>query len=291
MATLKELLNNKKTIRVVTHDGEFHADEVASIALLELFFPQNHFEVTRLPQETSQDILDQYDIVINIGKVLDPENCRFVHNKYETEKGTTGLIWAEMKSILGSECDICVLYLSIDYYVSKFDAHEKSIENSGEYRYTFSERILGTTRFEIAIKFAKESIKPAKKEAEYLYKIKQIASSAEVIDGFIFLPPKEEGEHYILWKEVINGQLMPDISGMVRYNPKIEFWEITLAPLYPGFFHDSYFTKGLEFDHFEWKKEVGAYFMTKHFAAAREKKSIMKIIKKYNEALENSKER
>jgi len=283
MANLKELLNKEQTIRVVTHDGEYKAGEVASITLLKLFFPKNNFEVTRLPQETSQETLDQYDIIINIGKVFDPKNCRFVHNQYDSEKSFAGLVWTEIKSVLGVDSDF---YPNIEQKVSEIDAFEKSIKKPRGF--AFSRRILQTPNFEFAINFVTGVFETFKKEAEDLNKIKQIATSAEaIIDGFVFLPPIGKFENHSLWKEVINGELMPDISGIVRFNERKKLWEAILAPSSPR--DDADITKGLAFN-LDWEKELDLDFLNSWAGYAKEKEPIMALIKKYNEALENSKE-
>jgi uncharacterized UPF0160 family protein len=85
---------NDKTI--VTHDGNFHADDVFSIAALKCIFPSFNLVRTR-----DLEIISQADIVLDVGGEYDPETGRFDHHQRggagEREDGTPyssfGLIW------------------------------------------------------------------------------------------------------------------------------------------------------------------------------------------------------
>ncbi|MCP5078559.1 MAG: MYG1 family protein, partial [Psychromonas sp.] len=57
---------NDKTI--VTHDGNFHADDVFSIAALKCVFPSFNLIRTR-----DAEIIKQGDIVLDVGGEYDPE--------------------------------------------------------------------------------------------------------------------------------------------------------------------------------------------------------------------------
>jgi len=85
---------NDKTI--VTHDGNFHADDVFSVAALRCVFPS--FELIRT---RDTEVMDKADIVLDVGGEYDPEAGRFDHHQRggggEREDGTPyssfGLIW------------------------------------------------------------------------------------------------------------------------------------------------------------------------------------------------------
>lgn len=85
---------NDKTI--VTHNGNFHADDVFSIAALKCIFPSFKLIRTR-----DLDLISKADFVIDVGGEYDPEAGRFDHHQRggagEREDGipysSFGLIW------------------------------------------------------------------------------------------------------------------------------------------------------------------------------------------------------
>ena len=85
---------NDKTI--ATHNGNFHADDVFSIAALKCIFPSFNLIRTR-----DLDIIAKTDIVLDVGGVYDPDTGRFDHHQRggagQRENGipysSFGLIW------------------------------------------------------------------------------------------------------------------------------------------------------------------------------------------------------
>jgi len=85
---------NDKTI--VTHNGNFHADDVFSIAALKSIFPSFKLIRTR-----DSEIIANADIVVDVGSEYDAESGRFDHHQRggagERENGipysSFGLIW------------------------------------------------------------------------------------------------------------------------------------------------------------------------------------------------------
>ena len=85
---------NDKTI--ATHNGNFHADDVFSIAALKCIFPSFNLIRTR-----DLDIIAKADIVLDVGGVYDPDTGRFDHHQRgcagQRENGipysSFGLIW------------------------------------------------------------------------------------------------------------------------------------------------------------------------------------------------------
>lgn len=86
----KELIN-KEIVRLVTHNGRFHADDVASYAILDIIFPNNVLHRTR-----DVGIIESADIVFDVG------GGQFDHHmsdkKYRAcglPYASVGLIWEE----------------------------------------------------------------------------------------------------------------------------------------------------------------------------------------------------
>lgn len=86
-----------KKVKIVTHDSRFHADDVFSIATLDLVF-DGKIKVTRTRDEK---LINEADIVLDVGSIYDPEKNRFDHHQKEgagiRENGipyaSFGLIW------------------------------------------------------------------------------------------------------------------------------------------------------------------------------------------------------
>lgn len=86
-----------KKIKIVTHDSRFHADDVFAVATLSLVF-KGKIKVTRTRDEK---IINNADIVLDVGNIYDPEKNRFDHHQPEgagvRENGipyaSFGLIW------------------------------------------------------------------------------------------------------------------------------------------------------------------------------------------------------
>jgi uncharacterized UPF0160 family protein len=82
-----------------THSGSFHADEVLSAAVLRMANPSITLLRTR-----DQAKLDAADIVFDVGRVFNPETCRFDHHQLEFSEARAngipfssfGLIWREL---------------------------------------------------------------------------------------------------------------------------------------------------------------------------------------------------
>ncbi len=83
-------------ITIATHNGNFHADDVFSIAALKLIFPSFNLVRTR-----DYDVMDKADLVIDVGGIYDAEKGRFDHHQKggagarenEIPYSSFGLVW------------------------------------------------------------------------------------------------------------------------------------------------------------------------------------------------------
>ena len=83
-------------ITIATHNGNFHADDVFSIAALKNIFPAFNLVRTR-----DLEVIGKADVVIDVGGIYDPETGRFDHHQRggagERENGipysSFGLVW------------------------------------------------------------------------------------------------------------------------------------------------------------------------------------------------------
>jgi uncharacterized UPF0160 family protein len=92
--------NNKNLIKLVTHNGSFHADDIFAASLLSLMLDKNGktYEIVRT---RDPEIINNGNYVFDVGGVYDPENNRFDHHqvggagKHENgiEYASFGLVW------------------------------------------------------------------------------------------------------------------------------------------------------------------------------------------------------
>ena len=77
---------------IATHSGMFHADEVTAVALLaEFYYDEYAYDVIRT--RDAEEINDA-DIVVDVGGVLDSVNRRFDHHQvsYTGSRSSAGLV-------------------------------------------------------------------------------------------------------------------------------------------------------------------------------------------------------
>lgn len=87
-----------KKIRIVTHNGGFHADDVFGVSALLLLLGDKNVEIIR---SREQSVIDSADYVLDVGFVYDASLKRFDHHQKEgggkRENGipyaSFGLIW------------------------------------------------------------------------------------------------------------------------------------------------------------------------------------------------------
>lgn len=81
--------------RAVTHNGQFHPDDVFSAVVIEKIFPGVEIVRTRDPK-----VIDSADLVFDVGRVYDPDEQRFDHHQpaaplreNEIPYSAFGLLW------------------------------------------------------------------------------------------------------------------------------------------------------------------------------------------------------
>lgn len=76
----------KKTIKVATHNGKFHPDEVLACAVLSLWAEKNNSKL-KITRTRDQKFIDEAEIVVDVGMVYDGDKKRFDHH----QKGGAGV--------------------------------------------------------------------------------------------------------------------------------------------------------------------------------------------------------
>ena len=120
-------------MKIATHNGVFHADEVFAVAALSLLLPDFNF-ATDVVRTRVQALIDQADVVIDVGGVYDAEAGRFDHHQSGgagarwngIPYASFGLVWKKYGAeIAGSEA----VAEEVDYQlVQAIDAHDCGVE-------------------------------------------------------------------------------------------------------------------------------------------------------------------
>jgi len=149
--------DEKKKMRIVTHSGKIHSDEVASIALLTGYFAHKNVDVSVLRTRDPENFLET-DILVDVGLEYDHNLLRYDHHqkdfneKWSNDNGdrnniplsSAGLVWRHY----GSE--IIEMYLdrnsdyseqtindlkNIIYYklIEEIDANDNGISYESSY--------------------------------------------------------------------------------------------------------------------------------------------------------------
>lgn len=120
-------------MKIVTHSGHFHADELLGVAVLLLKFPQS--EVVRSREES---VILAGDIVIDVGQVYDPDKLRFDHHQREgagkrsngIPYASFGLVWKQYgQELAGGEEEA---NLVDERLVTSIDAEDNAVSLSRE---------------------------------------------------------------------------------------------------------------------------------------------------------------
>jgi uncharacterized UPF0160 family protein len=90
----------KKKITVATHNGSFHADDVFAVATLSIWAEKNNLKLNVI-RTRERNVIDEADIVVDVGELYNPEKKRFDHHQREgagthdngVPYASFGLVW------------------------------------------------------------------------------------------------------------------------------------------------------------------------------------------------------
>ncbi|HEY7865542.1 MAG TPA: MYG1 family protein [Psychromonas sp.] len=235
---------NNKTI--ATHNGNFHADDVFSIAALKTIFPSFKLIRTR-----DLELIGKADIVLDVGGEYDPDAGRFDHHQRggagERENGipysSFGLIWKKYGlEICQGNQDVSN---SVDAgLVSTIDAidcgHVEGVSKGislsqtiSMFNPTWQEESHFDTCFDEAVDFASRVLTRFIASAEGGISAKAIVAKA--IDNAID-PRVIVLEKYTPWKRTVHA-LSKQALYMV-FPSQTGQWRIQTVPVEPGSFED-----------------------------------------------------
>jgi len=188
-------------MKIVTHSGIFHADDVFAVATLLIKFPD-----AEIIRSRDKEVIGSADIVVDVGLVYDPKTMRFDHHQTEgagvrsngIPYASFGLVWKQFGEELAGGTDEArlieeKLVMSVDAPDNGISVYEQVFEdirpytvvdflysyiingNSGDdYLYTTFIKMVNVARelLEREILKAKERVMGMKKVREILQEMK-----------------------------------------------------------------------------------------------------------------------
>jgi len=235
---------NNKTI--ATHNGNFHADDVFSVAAIELIFPSFTLIRTR-----DAELIARADIVIDVGGEYDPETDRFDHHQRggagERENGipysSFGIIWKKYG------VEICQGNQNVAHavdagLVSNIDAidcgHVEGVikgitlsQTIGMFNPTWQEDSHVDACFDEAVAFASRVLTRFIAAAHGGISAKAIVAKAidDAEDPRVIIL-----EQYTPWKKTVHA--LSEEALYVVYPSQTGEWRIQTVPVEPGSFED-----------------------------------------------------
>ena len=233
-------------ITIATHNGNFHADDVFSIAALKNIFP-----VFNLVRTRDLEVIGKADVVIDVGGIYDPETGRFDHHQRggagERENGipysSFGLVWKKYGlEICGGNQDVAN---SVDSsLVSTIDAidcgHAEGVSKGislsqtiSMFNPTWEEESHYDVCFDEAVAFASRVLTRFIASASGGISAKSIVAKAieQAEDPRVIVL-----EQYTPWKRTVHA-LSEDALFMV-YPSDSGQWRIQTVPVEPGSFEN-----------------------------------------------------
>lgn len=231
---------------IATHNGNFHADDVFSVAAIEMIYPSFTLIRTR-----DAELIAGADIVIDVGGEYDAERDRFDHHQRggagERENGipysSFGIIWKKYG------VDICQgnqdVANAVDAgLVSTIDAidcgHVEGVQQGislsqtiGMFNPTWQEESHVDTCFDEAVAFASRVLTRFIAAASGGISAKEVVAKAidEAADPRVIVLEK-----YVPWKRTVHA--LSEEALYVVYPSQTGEWRIQTVPVEPGSFED-----------------------------------------------------
>jgi len=197
-------------MKIVTHKGIFHADEVTAIALLKVFTDED-ITVSRVDHDSTD--FGSFDMVIDIGKKFDGVKL-FDHHQYKGGKSSAGLIW----DYIGLQED----YPKISKLIKIVDDNDTGVAKAEPFEYSsllkcYNHRDIHSQaqekQFEKAVKFAQTMLISMAEAQEDLEEAKEIVANSFLFDSNPAILELERFTPH--WTSYINGVLTPHIKAVV----------------------------------------------------------------------------
>ena len=197
-------------MKVATHKGIFHADEVTAVALLKVF-TEDTIEVSRVEHDSTD--FSSFDMVIDIGKKFDGVKL-FDHHQYKGGKSSAGLIW----DYIGMQGD----YPKISKLIKMVDDNDTGVAKAEPFEYSsllkcYNHRDIYSQaqekQFDKAVKFAQTMLISMAEAQEDLVDAKEIVANSFLFDNNPAILELESFTPH--WTSYINGVVTPHIKAVV----------------------------------------------------------------------------
>ncbi len=262
-------------LTVVTHNGQFHADEITAIALLKSFYPEHIFKIKRIPHQA--EIPENAYFVIDIGRKYDGQKF-FDHHQWKHGKSSAGLIWDYI--------NIQKQYPKLSEFIDLVDQHDVGLRKATQFEYPSliaaynSDKIYNDEEqmkcFNKALDFAVTVITSMKKYQDALDETERTLltyinnrSEWEIANNVLILPGYLKG-----WNLFINGQMSPDIKVITWPKEDSEEWQAQVPAETPG----SYELIG---DKFKQDESMTFVHASGFFCVAPNKQTMLNYIEKH----------
>lgn len=221
-------MRKEETLQLVTHNGQFHADEITAIALLHLFNKINLADVN-ITRTREQQIIERADIVLDVGGQYDQQTLRFDHHQIAgATVSSAGLVWAWIKKTNSMQ------YPEIDALIKAIDAHDCGVQMMPDFSfphiiasYNCSNPYAETLQL---LAFNKALGVALSLLTALIAKQQQRLPALQIIENAAI---KNVGKHHVLvlpgyckgWAEFINGQTKyKHISRVIWPDPQRDEW-------------------------------------------------------------------
>ena len=218
-------------MKIATHKGIFHADEITAIALLKVF-TDKEIEVERLDHDTRD--FNNFDMVIDIGKKFDGVK-RFDHHQYRGGKSSAGLIW----DYVGQG----EYYPKLSKLIKIVDDNDTGVAKAEEFEYSSLIKCynhkdihsqLQEKQFHKAVKFAQIVVISLKEAQDSIIEAKEIVANSFLFDRNPSIIELERFTPH--WTTYINGELTPNIKAVVWEDENDKKYKVKIVPKKLGSF-------------------------------------------------------
>ncbi len=218
-------------MKIATHKGIFHADEVTAIALLKVF-TDDEIEVSRVAHDTKD--FSSFDMVIDIGKKFDGVKL-FDHHQYKGGKSSAGLIWDYI--------DVQEDYPKISKLIKIIDDNDTGVAKAEPFEYSSLLKCYNhkdihdeaqEKQFDKAVKFAQTILISMAEAQEALEEAKEIVANSFLFDRNPAILELEQFTPH--WTTYINGALTPHIKAVVWEDEIDNNYKVKIPPKKLGSF-------------------------------------------------------
>jgi len=123
-----------KELKIITHDGKFHADEVCAIATLNILYPKIQIIRTR-----DESLFSSADFIVDIGRKFSPKKNYFDHHQLNFKEirengipyASFGLIWKYFgKKLIENEKEFLEFDKKIVQFIDGYDSGSEIIKDN-----------------------------------------------------------------------------------------------------------------------------------------------------------------